>query len=282
MSGLEQRSLTRVAPKAIVSRSSFYRALRILPRKKREAMYEVYAFCRAVDDIADDGGPNDDRIAMLNRWREEIARLYAGGGTTEFTEGLAGPVRAFDLRQEDFLAIIDGMEMDVRRGILAPDWAALELYCDRVASAVGRLSVRIFGIEGEKGGQLSHHLGRALQMTNILRDLDEDASLGRLYLPKEALAEAGIDEFDIGKVLAHPRLGQACASVVTRAKHHFAEASAVMTSCRRESVRSPRVMASVYQALLDKLLARGWMPPRGKVHASKLQFLWAVLRHGVV
>jgi squalene synthase HpnD len=282
MSGLEQPSLTRVAPKAIVSRSSFYRALSILPRKKREAMFEVYAFCRAVDDIADDGGPNDDRIAMLNRWREDIARLYAEGRPTELTEGLAGPARVFGLRQEDFLAVIDGMEMDVRRSMLAQDWGALELYCDRVASAVGRLSVRIFGIEGEQGRQLSHHLGRALQMTNILRDLDEDASLGRLYLPKEALAEAGIDEVDIGKVLAHPRLGQACGSVVARAKQHFVDASAVMTSCRRESVRSPRVMASVYRALLDKLVARGWTPPRAEVHASKRQFLWAVLRYGFI
>jgi squalene synthase HpnD len=280
MSDLEQRSLTRV--KAIVSRSSFYRALSILPREKREAMYEVYAFCRAVDDIADDRGPDDDRIAMLNHWREDIARLYAGGGPSELTEGLARPVQAFGLRQEDFLAIIDGMEMDVRRETLAPDWAMLELYCDRVASAVGRLSVRIFGIEGEKGRQLSHHLGRALQMTNILRDLDEDAGMGRLYLPREALAEAGIDEVDIRKVLAHPGLGQACASVVTRAKQHFAEASAVMTSCRREPVRSPRVMASVYQALLDKLVTRGWTPPRAEVHASKLQFFWAVVRHGII
>jgi presqualene diphosphate synthase len=282
MSGLEQRSLTRDAPKAIVSRSSFYRALQILRPEKREAMFEVYVFCRAVDDIADECAPNNDRIAMLNRWRTDIARLYAGGGTSELTEGLARPVQAFGLRQEDFLAIIDGMEMDVRRGRHAQDWDALELYCDRVASAVGRLSVSIFGIEGEKGRRLSHHLGRALQMTNILRDLDEDASLGRLYLPKEALAKAGIEEVDIDKVLAHPRLGHACASVVTRARQHFAEASTVMTSCRREIVRSPRVMASVYQALLDKLVARGWTPPRAEVHPSKLQFLWAILRHGII
>jgi presqualene diphosphate synthase len=280
MSNPEQRK--HVAPQAIVSRSSFYRALSILPREKRDAMYEVYAFCRAVDDIADDGGANHDRVAMLDRWRADIARLYAGAGPSELTQGLAEPVQTFSLRQDDFLAIIDGMEMDVRRDVLAQDWAALELYCDRVASAVGRLSVRIFGMEGEKGRQLSHHLGRALQMTNILRDLDEDAGLGRLYLPKEALAEAGIDEVEIEKVLAHPGLGQACASVVVRAKQHFAQASAVMASCRRESVRSPRVMAAVYQALLDKLVARGWTPPRREVHASKLQFLWAVLRHGII
>jgi len=282
MSGLERGSLVRIAPHAIVSRSSFYRALSILPREQRDAMYEIYSFCRAVDDIADDSGPDHNRIVLLDRWRVDIRRLYSGGGATELTQGLAGPVRVFNLRQEDFLAIIGGMEMDVRHDMRAPDWAALELYCDRVASAVGRLSVRIFGIEDEKGRQLSHHLGRALQMTNILRDLDEDATMGRLYLPREALAEAGINEKDIEKVLAHPRLGRACAIVVRRAKLHFAEAWAVMTSCRRESVRSPRVMASVYQAVLDRLVARGWTPPRGEVRASKLQFLWVVLRHGII
>jgi phytoene synthase len=151
-----------------------------------------------------------------------------------------------------------------------------------VASAVGRLSVRIFGVEEEKGRQLSHHLGRALQMTNILRDLDQDAELGRLYLPKDALAEAGIADTDIAKVLAHPALGVACAAVAARARGHFDEASAVMARCRRESVRSPRVMASVYRALLDRLVARGWTAPRAKVPPSKLQFLWAVMRHGIV
>ena len=115
MSDLQQQNLTRVAPKGIVSRSSFYRALRILPSDKREAMYEVYAFCRAVDDIADDDGPNRDRIAMLNCWRADIARLYSGGGPSDLTEGLTKPVQAFGLRQEDFFDIIDGMEMDVRR-----------------------------------------------------------------------------------------------------------------------------------------------------------------------
>jgi len=276
-----QQTHTPVAAEAIVSRSSFYRALRILPREQRHAMYEVYAFCRAVDDIADDGGANHDRIAGLDRWRADIARLYAGVEPSALTRGLAEPVQTFGLRQEDFLAVIDGMEMDVRRDMFAQDWAALELYCDRVASAVGRLSVRIFGIEGETGQRLSHHLGRALQMTNILRDLDEDASLGRLYLPREALAEVGINDVEIDKVLAHPGLGQACASVVERARQHFADASAVMASCHRESVRSPRIMAAVYQALLNNLVTRGWAPPRRQVRASKLQFLWAVARHGI-
>jgi len=282
MNEIEIKRPAPIARPPIARGSSFYLAMRILPSVQREAMYEVYAFCRAVDDIADDGGPRGGRIAMLDRWRADLARLYAGQGTTVLTEGLAAPIRAFGLKQEDFLAVIAGMEMDVRRNIQAPDWEALDLYCDRVASAVGRLSIKIFGIDEEKGRLLSHHLGRALQMTNILRDLDQDAGMGRLYLPKEVLANAGIADRDIGKVLANRRLGEACGALVTRARRHFAEASAVMKRCDRKSVRSPRVMASVYRALLEKLVSRGWNAPRADVSPSKLQFLWAVLLYGVV
>ena len=271
------------APRAPIARgSSFYLAMRILPRERRQAMYEVYAFCRAVDDIADDGGARAGRIAMLDRWRADLAQLYAGKGTTALTEGLAVPIKTFGLKQEDFLAVIAGMKMDVRRDIKAPDWEALDLYCDRVASAVGRLSIKIFGIEEEKGRVLSHHLGRALQMTNILRDLDQDAEMGRLYLPNELLVNAGIAGDDIGKVLSHPRLGEACGALVARARRHFAEAATVMARCDRSSVRSPRIMASVYRALLERLVSRGWNAPRAEVSPSKLQFLWAVMRYGVV
>ena len=283
MSGRDQQINTGRARAPVAKRSSFYLAMRILPPDQRQAMYAVYAFCRAVDDIADDEGPPAARLAMLDRWRTDIARLYAGRGATGLTQSLAMPVMAFALRQDDFLAIIDGMEMDVRRDIRAPDWNAFDLYCDRVASAVGRLSVKIFGIEGEEtGNALSHHLGRALQMTNILRDLDEDANRGRLYLPKEALAGAGIANGNIGEVLAHPRLGEACRAIVAEADRHFAQASAVMARCGRRSVRSPRIMASVYGALLEELVKRGWAPPRPKVRPSKLQFLSAVLRYGVI
>jgi presqualene diphosphate synthase len=278
---LNQLSVTPTAPAPAAKRSSFYLAMRILPRDQREAMYAVYAFCRAVDDIADDRGPQDRRRALLDRWRTDIVGLYNGAGATALTCGVAPAVGQFGLRRQDFLAIIDGMEMDVRQEMRAPNLEALDLYCDRVASAVGRLSVRIFGIEDEKGIALSHHLGRALQMTNILRDLDEDARLDRLYLPAEILAAAGIEERDIDRVLAHPRLERACVAIATRAGDHFAEASAVMAQCDRHSVRSPRIMASVYRALLDKLVKRGWKAPRERVGPSKLQFLSAVVRHGI-
>src|SRR2546425_11627078 len=134
-------------------------------------------------------------------------------------------MRTFALRREDFLAVIDGMEMDVKSDIRAPDFATLDLYCDRVASAVGRLCVRVFGMDAAPGIALAHHLGRALQLTNILRDLDEDAAIGRLYLPREALRDAGITATDPRAALARPSLDTACAVVVERARSHFGERS---------------------------------------------------------
>ena len=177
------------------SGSSFYAAMRILPKTQRAAMYEIYAFCRAVDDIADDPGPLAGRKEQLQQWRSDVRALYDGAAPPQL-RGLQTAIQNFDLRQDDFLAIIDGMEMDAGGPIRAPQWSVLDLYCDRVASAVGRLSVRVFGIAGDAGLALAHHLGRALQLTNILRDLDEDAGVGRLYLPSEALREAGISATD--------------------------------------------------------------------------------------
>ena len=143
------------------------------------------------------------------------------------------------------------MEMDIDADLRAPDWATLDLYCDRVASAVGRLSVRIFGIEPETGDRLAHHLGRALQLTNILRDLDEDAEMGRLYLPREALAAAGIESRGTrssARSCIEPRLDAACREVAARAQEHFAEADRIMTTCPRRTVRAPRLMEAEVSA----------------------------------
>src|SRR6202011_4198365 len=173
------------------SGSSFYAAMRILPRAQREAMFQIYSFCRHVDDIADSDGPRPERLAALQQWRDDIDALYQGHPPARL-RGYVASVRKFDLKREDFLAIVDGMEMDVPQDIRAPDLETLDLYCDRVDSAVGRLSVRVFGLPEADGTKLAHHLGRALQLTNILRDIDEDAAIGRLYLPREGLLQAGI------------------------------------------------------------------------------------------
>ena len=191
---------------AKVRQSSFYAAMRTMPAKEREAMFAIYAFCRAVDDIADDQqGDRALRKAQLDVWRADLDSLYAGGAPGQCAF-LAEAVRDFSLQKADFVAIIDGMQMDVDADIVAPDHATLDLYCDRVASAVGRLSVKVFGMDQAEGIALAHHLGRALQLTNILRDLDEDAGIGRLYVSSDALNQAGVTASDPAAVIADPRI----------------------------------------------------------------------------
>lgn len=265
-----------VARKA--SGSSFYAAMRILPKAQRAAMYEIYAYCRAVDDIADDCGPAAGRMEQLQRWRGDIRSLYAGS-TPPHLRGLKSAIQNFDLRVDDFLAIIDGMEMDVGSPIRAPEMSTLDLYCDRVASAVGRLSVRIFGIDGDAGAKLAHHLGRALQLTNILRDLDEDAAIGRLYLPSEALRDAGIFATEPAAVLSNPAIATACAFVAEKARDHFQEADKIMARCPRRNARAPNIMAEAYKLILDALARRGWKPPRHPVRVGRPQLLWILLRN---
>jgi squalene synthase HpnD len=261
--------------------SSFYAAMRVLPRPQREAMYHVYAFCRAVDDVADNGGPRDVRLADLVQYREDIEQLYATGRRTSRTRDLEGPIAQYGLLKEDFIAVIDGMEMDIVRDLRAPEWKVLNLYCDRAASAVGRLSVRIFGMEEAPGIELSYNLGRALQLTNILRDIDEDAAMGRLYLPKEALRECGLADLSIADILVDRRLDRVCRGIADKARQYYDRSEAIMAHCSRRTVRSPRMMATVYRGILEKLIARGWGAPRVDVRRSKRTVLWAVLRDGI-
>src|SRR3981189_1358179 len=242
------------------SGSSFYAAMRILPREQREAMFQIYSFWRQVDDIADSDGPRPERLAALQQWREDIDALYQGHPPARVVD-YAASVRKFDLKREDFLAIVDGMEMDVPQDIRAPDLATLDLYCDRVASAVGRLSVRVLGLAQDDGILLAHHLGRALQLTNILRDIDEDAALGRLYLPREGLLHAGITSDDPAKVIAERGLPKVCVPLVERAKSHFEQADAIMKRNSRRAGRAPKIMSKYYRAILELLVVRGFAPP---------------------
>jgi squalene synthase HpnD len=263
------------------SGSSFYAAMRILPRRQREAMFQIYSFCRQVDDIADSDGPRAERLAALQRWRDDIDALYRGQPPARLRDYVAS-VQSFDLQRADFLAIVDGMEMDVPQDIRAPDLATLDLYCDRVASAVGRLSVRVFGLPTDDGILLAHHLGRALQLTNILRDIDEDAAIGRLYLPHEGLVEAGITGADPLKIAADPDLPRVCAPIVAKAREHFDKADEVMARHPRRVVRAPRIMSKYYRAILELLIARGFANPRAPVRLNKLARLAIILRYAFI
>jgi phytoene synthase len=185
--------------------------------------------------------------------------------------------------------VIDGMLMDAEAAPLcAPPADVLDLYCDRVASAVGRLSVKVFGMPGLDGVLLAHHLGRALQLTNILRDIDEDAAIGRVYLPRELLLDAGVvleraaPAAAAGAIVAHPALPRACVRVAAQAQRHFDAAGRVMRGYPASCVRTPRLMGAVYLALLARLRARGWACPRTPVRVGKLARVGILLRHAVV
>ena len=255
--------------------------MRILPAAQRDAMFLVYNFCRQVDDIADSALPPERKRADLQQWRKDIDAVYDGKPPSRLAD-YPYTIKRFDLQRDDFLAIIDGMEMDAREDIRAPDWATLDLYCDRVASAVGRLSVNVFGLARADGVALAHHLGRALQLTNILRDIDEDASIGRLYLPREALVEAGITSTDPVAVAAHADLTKTCEPVIARARRHYQEAHQIMDRNSRKLVRAPRIMGKYYGSILDLLVARGFASPRAPVRLGKLARLSILLRYAFI
>ncbi len=262
--------------------TSFYWAMRLLPRHRREGMYAIYAFCREIDDIADGDRPAEYKLAELARWHEEIEALYEGRPRHLVARALLRPVQSYALRKEDFLVLLAGMEMDARGDIRAPDLATLDLYCARVASAVGHLSVHIFGDPGDAAHVVAEALGRALQLTNILRDLAEDAARRRLYLPREILDRHGIWGTDPETVLRHPALPAACRDVAAIAEAHFRDAERAMAQCSRRAMRPAAAMAAIYRATLSALQRSGWRDPAERVAVSNSLKLWLVLRHGLL
>jgi phytoene synthase len=263
------------------ARTSFYWAMRLLPKEKRQAMFAVYAFCRVVDDIADGDLPAAVKKARLQEWREEIDRLYAGAPRDPIALALREPVARFGLARDDFLAVIDGMEMDAGDPIVAPDLETLRLYCARVAGAVGLLCVRIFGAPRGRGIALAEALGEAVQLTNILRDMAEDAALGRLYLPRELLAAHGMAGLSPSAALRHPGLPFAGAGLAALAEERFAEAQAVLQELPRGDMKPACLILAVYRRLLEKLRASGFRDPHRRVSLSKAEKLWLIARHGV-
>ena len=263
------------------SGSSFLWAMRLLPRPRREAMYAIYAFCREVDDIADEDGSPAEKQRALATWREEIDRLYAGRPGRPTAQALLGPVHDCALPKDEFLAVIDGMEMDAREDIRAPSLADFRLYCHRVAGAVGVLSMHVFGVTGPEAQALALAEGDALQFTNILRDVAEDAERGRLYLPRELLQRHGIESDDPLVVLRDPRLAGVCRDLAALAEERFAEAERLMARCRRGPVRPARIMLAVYRRLLTRLRQRGWADVSEEVRLPKAEKLWIALRNGL-
>ncbi len=263
------------------SGSSFLWGMRILPKERREAMYAIYAFCREVDDVADEPAPMAEKLAELQAWRREIENLYDGRPTRPTTHALLPHLASLRLPKAEFLEVIDGMEMDARGTMIAPDMQTLRLYCRRVAGAVGLLSVYAFGDDSQAAKELAIAEGEALQFTNILRDVAEDAAEGRLYLPRELLERAGIEITTPQEVLQHPALPQVCYALATTAQERFALARNLLRRCERRRLKPAVIMLEVYERLLNRLERRGWDRLAEPVSVPKLEKIGIALRHAI-
>lgn len=271
-------AVREVRARVIQSRTSFGPGMAILPKDRREAMYALYAFCRAVDDIADEGLSAEQRFSELGAWRRWIMDLFQNGAIVDpITAALQPAIKRFDLHEQDFQDIIDGMAMDAGEPIVAPAMPMLDLYCDRVASAVGRASVRIFGDASPAALQVAHHLGRALQLTNILRDIAEDAARGRLYLPQELLAKHGIPT-QPEAALRHPNLPALGRDLAAVAGQHFKAATAAMKQCNARAMKPARLMRDYYFAIYKRLLQEDWRDPTRRVSLPKWQKVWLAFK----
>ncbi|EME71972.1 putative phytoene synthase [Paramagnetospirillum caucaseum] len=271
-----------VAGMVRASGSSFYWGMRLLDRPRRYAMYAVYAFCREVDDIADEPGDPDVKRAQLAEWRVELDRLYAGAPTHPIAKALHGPVLQYNLPKDDFLAVIAGCESDAQPEVTRLSMAELELYCDRVACAVGRLSVRVFGPLRPKSIETANATGMALQMTNILRDVAVDAAIGRLYLPDELLTKHGIASRDPNEVLAHPNLVAVCRELGEKARGYFVASDTAQAECCKADMRPATLMKEMYREIFKRVEAEGFVPRDPPVKVSKAFKLWCILRHGLL
>lgn len=240
------------------AKTSFAFGMKLLSRPRREAMRAVYAFCRVVDDIADGDLPVADKRALLAEWRGEIDRLYDGAPQSAIGQALMGPVQRYDLPKGEFQKMIEGMLMDANGPIVAPSLMMLSQYNRCVAGSVGMLSMRIFGAwRGMVSERFALRLADALQLTNILRDVEEDAGIGRIYLPVEILTKQGILA-DCATMASAPALPEAKAALGERARHSFTEARAEIRSHGRLSLAPALAMLGVYEEYLDQMEAAGF------------------------
>jgi phytoene synthase len=246
------------------SGSNFYPAFLLLSRERREALSAVYAYCRAVDDVADEPGGTE---AGLEAWRSEIDDIYRGKPTTRIGVRIRAALQKFPLPREGFEEILEGARMDlaIRRYRTIE---GLELYMYRVASAVGLLCIEVFGRRTASAAEYARYLGYAFQLTNILRDVDEDLARGRIYLPMEDLARCGYSEKALQERTYNTAFIAAMQHQYRRARGYYDKARAVLDPADRKAMLPAEVMAGVYEGILEKLRRTGFRVFEGKVSLS--------------
>jgi phytoene synthase len=248
--------------------SNFYYAFLLLPRQKREALKNVYGFCRIIDDIVDEDPAGRDPYAELERWRQEIANCYRGAPSTDFGERLMDSIEEFDLPIQPFLDLIDGMEMDLNWHSYQTFYDLRE-YCYRVASAVGLICIEVFGYQSVRAREYAINLGLALQLTNIMRDLKEDIARGRVYIPLEDLERFGYSEKDMRSYLYNAPFIEMMKHQRTRASSYFDRAAASLSDEDRPSMFAAETMGAIYRELLDAIAAVQFDVYRNRVTVPK-------------
>lgn len=267
------------------ARSSFSLGMSLISRPRRQAMRAVYAFCRVVDDIADGDPPADtmdqaQKMALLTEWRAEIDRVYDGAPVSSIGKALLDAVAQYDLPKSEFIAMIEGMEVDAQGPVVAPSFEELLHYTRRVAGSVGCLSMRIFGAhKGRVSDKFALALADAIQLTNILRDVEEDAAIGRLYLPCEVLEEFGLPQ-DPKAASEHPDLPAACEALGATARENYDLALDLLAQHGRIATAAPRAMMGVYRRYLELMELSEWRRPAPRL--SKGQKLFHGLKAIVV
>ena len=269
------------------SGTSFFWGMRLLPAARRRAIFAVYAYCREIDDIADGDAADTIKQSRLADWRQEIERLYNGVPRHPVAQALAEPIRRFDLPKAEFMALLNGMERDAHGGPIAPTDPALRSYCREVAGAVGVLAMQIFAASDPAADATTREdiavtLGEALQLTNILRDIGDDATRGRLYIPEEMLARHGATAREPSALLHDPALPAICDELAGEARARFAHARDLLGRVDRRTARPCRLMLEVYARLLNRLEATAWRHLERRIRVPKREKLWIVLRHGLL
>ncbi len=263
--------------KAAASGSSFYNSFRFLPKDKRRAITALYAFCREVDDVVDECSDADVARTTLNWWRNEVAAIYSGHPQHPVALALTPIVKQFNMAQEHLLEIIDGMEMDLEQARY-PDFKSLQLYCYRVASVVGLLSVEIFGYTDRETLKYAHDLGIAFQLTNIIRDVGEDARRNRIYLPMDELQQFGVPASDLLNANETENFQKLMAFQIERARRYYQQAIAHLPAVDRKTQRTGLIMAEIYLATLDEVEATGCHVLKGRVSLTPTYKLWLAFK----
>ena len=263
--------------KAAQSGSSFYYSFLFLPPEKRRAIIALYAYCREVDDVVDECSDADLARAKLAWWRQEITGTFAGAAQHPVAKALIPVVRRFDLPQARFHEIIDGMAMDLQYNRY-PDFVTLQSYCYRVAGAVGLMAAQIFGYRDPATLRYAENLGTAFQLTNIIRDVGEDARRDRVYLPLDELARFGVATSDIVHLRESESLRRLIEFQIDRAREYYQRAFADLPRQDRKSQRPGLVMAAIYRTVLDEIQAGGCKVLNQRTSLTPLRKLWIAWR----